>query len=121
MTVNLSCYMNKLGDVANKEVAKNTQFNKLNTKVNNLGKTTPGVNPLIHINQYKTDGNLEKKFGDVDKKIPDVSGLVTTIVLDTKIKEVDNKISELSSLIQKKKKKDYDSKISEIDRGKTFY
>ena len=61
MTVNLSCYMNKLEDVANKEVAKNTQFNKLNTKVNNLDKTTPGVNPLIHIDQYKTDYQIWRK------------------------------------------------------------
>ena len=49
-------------------------------------------------------------------KIPDISGLVTTIVLDTKIKEIDNKIPSVSGLV---KKTDYDAKISEI-KGKYF-
>ena len=57
---------------------------------------------------------LEKKIGDIDKKIPDVSGLMTMTVLDTKIKEVDNKIPDLSGLI---KKIDYEAKILEI-KGK---
>ena len=35
---------------------------------------------------------MEKKIGDVDKKIPDTSGLVITTVLNTKISEVENKI-----------------------------
>ena len=34
---------------------------------------------------------MEKKFGDVDKKITDVSGLVTTTILNTKFAEVYNK------------------------------
>ena len=37
---------------------------------------------------------LEKRSGDVDKKIPDTSGLVTTTVLDKKISEVENKIPD---------------------------
>ena len=49
------------------------------------------------------------------KKIPDVSGLVTTVV-NTKIGEVENKISNASGLV---KKTDYDAKISEI-KGKYF-
>ena len=41
---------------------------------------------LIHINQYSTDKqNFQNKIGDVDKEIPDVSGLVTTTVLNTKL------------------------------------
>ena len=41
----------------------------------------------MQIDQYNTDKqNLDKKNRDVDKRISDTSGLVTTTVLDTKIK-----------------------------------
>ena len=47
----------------------------------------------FYINQYNTDKhNLEKIIGDADKKIPNTSSLVTTTVLNTKIREVENKI-----------------------------
>ena len=75
---------------------KNTKFNKLKTKVNNLEKQISEATTLIHINQCNTDTNkqikqnLEKKIGDVDEKIPDVTGLVTTTVLHTKIEKVEN-------------------------------
>ena len=81
---------------------------------------------------------MEKNIGDVDKKIPEVSGLVTTTVLDTKIGEVENQIPDTSALVtatvldtkigevQKKipdvsgffKKVDYNMKIS--DFGKKY-
>ena len=54
---------------------------------------------------------MREKIEDVDKKLPDVRSLVTT-VLNTKIKEVDNKIPDLRSLV---KKTNYDAKISEIE------
>ena len=51
-------------------------------------------------NQYNTDKqNLEKKTGDVNKKFPDTSGLVTTTVLNTKISQVENKIPDNSKYI----------------------
>ena len=57
-------------------------FNKLNTKVNKLDKT------ISDGNQWNTDKeNLQKNIGDVDEKVPDVSGLVTKTVLDTKLKQ----------------------------------
>ena len=75
-----------------KEVVKNTGFNTLNTKANNLEKGIPVATNLIHINQYHIDmHNLEKRFGDADEKIPDVSDLVITSILNTKIKKVENK------------------------------
>ena len=41
---------------------------------------------LIHINQCNTDKQcLEKKIGNVDKKIPEVSGLVRKTDYDAKI------------------------------------
>ena len=51
------------------EVAKNTKFDTLKTKLNNLEKKIPDATTLIHTNQYNTDKqNLVKKIGDFDKK-----------------------------------------------------
>ena len=73
---------------------------KLNTKVNNFENKIPDATTLIHINQYNTDKqNLEKTIGDVDEKIPDVSGLVITTVLNAKIGEVENKIPDTGGLM----------------------
>ena len=59
-----------MSDLVDNEVIKNTKFNTLKTKVNNLENKVPDGTTLIHINQYNTDKqNLEKKIGDVDKKI----------------------------------------------------
>ena len=45
-----------------KKVIKDTKFNTLKTKVNNLEKKIPDSATLIHINQCHTDKlNLEKK------------------------------------------------------------
>ena len=59
--------LKKLSVVVDIEVVKNTKFNTLKTKLNNLEKKTPDATTLIHINQHNTDEqNLEKKFGDFD-------------------------------------------------------
>ena len=47
--------LKKLSDVVDNEVAINTKFNILRTKVSNLDQKIPNVATLIHINQYKTD------------------------------------------------------------------
>ena len=61
--------LKEISDVVDNEVAKNTNFNTLNTKVNNLEKKTRVATTLIHINQCNTDKqNLEKKIADADKK-----------------------------------------------------
>ena len=96
----VSVNVKKLSDVVGNEVVKNTKFNILKTKVNNLEKKIPDATNLIHTNQYNIDKqNLEKKIGDVDKKIPDTSALVTTNVTNTKIGEVENKIPDTSSFV----------------------
>ena len=57
------------------EVVKKHKINTLKAKVNNLEKKIPDATTLIHINQYKTDKkHLEKKIGDIEKKISDESG-----------------------------------------------
>ena len=61
--------LKKLSDVVDNEVVKNTKFNTLKTKVNNVEKKIPDATKLIHVNQNNTDKqNLQKKPGDVDKK-----------------------------------------------------
>ena len=68
--------------------------------LNNLDKKIHDPTTLIHINQYNTNKTkFREKNRDVDKKIPDTSGLVTTTVLNTKINEVENKILDASSLM----------------------
>ena len=43
-----------------------------------------------------------RKFvGDVTNKVPDVSGLLTTAVFDTKIREVENKTPNVSGIVKK--------------------
>ena len=92
--------LTKLIDAVDNEVVKNAKFNTIKTKVNNLEKKIPNATTLIHINQCNTDKeNLEKNIGDVDKKIQDMSGLVITAVLNTKMYEVENKIPDTSSLM----------------------
>ena len=61
-----------------------------------MDKKNPAATTLFQINQYNTK---LKKTGDVDKKIPDTSGLVTTTFLNTKISEVENKIPDKSGSV----------------------
>ena len=77
----------KLSHAVKNKVVKNTKFNKLKTKINKLHKKIPDVTTVIHINQYSTEKqNFEKNIRDVYKKMPDVSGLVTTTVSEVKTK-----------------------------------
>ena len=43
---------------------------------------------------------LNTKIGEVEGKIPDISCLVTTTVLDTKIGVHENKITDVSGLVK---------------------
>ena len=61
--------LKKLSDVLDNELAKNTKFNTLKAKVNNLEMKIPGATTLIHINQYNTNKqNLDNKIRDIDEK-----------------------------------------------------
>ena len=48
----------KLRDVVDNEVVKDTKFNTLKTKVNNLEKKIPDGTTLIPVNQYNTDKQI---------------------------------------------------------------
>ena len=109
--------------------------NRLNLKVNNFENKISNAATLIHIKQTQIKKCIDKKIGDVDKtmpevsflltttvlrkklmklreKIPGVNGLVTTTSLKTKIGDVENKVPDVSHLI---KKIDYNAKISDIE------
>ena len=84
--------MKKLRDVADTDVVKNTKFN--------ITKENSWCNYIIHIIQYNINKqNLEKKIGNVDKKILDTSSLVTTNDLNKKICEIENKIPNTSNFV----------------------
>ena len=62
--------MKKSNAVVDNEVAKNTKFNALKTKVNNLEKKITDTTTLIHINQYNIDKYyLEKRMEMLIKSI----------------------------------------------------
>ena len=64
--------LSKLRDVVKNDAVKKTVYNKLVTKVNNIDATG-----FILKTKYDTENSdLEKKISDIDKKLPDTSGLV---------------------------------------------
>ena len=61
--------LEKLSDVIDNKVVKNTKLNTLKTKVSNLENKIPDETTLIHIYQYKADKqSLENKIGEIVKK-----------------------------------------------------
>ena len=63
-------YVKKLIEVVDKEVFKKTVNNTLNTKIHNLEKKNHNASTKI----------CKNKVGDVESKIPDISGLATNAV-----------------------------------------
>ena len=64
--------LSKLSDVVKNDVVKKTEYNKLVTKVDNIDATN-----FVRKTKYEKYGSdFEEKSNKVNKKIPDVSGLV---------------------------------------------
>ena len=113
--------LSKLSTVVKNEVIKQTEYNKLVNKVNNID--TSG---LLLKTKYDAD-NLK-----LENKIPDISNLVRKTNYNTKITELENKIFDISNLATKTalttvenkipdisnlvKKTDYNTKITEIEK-----
>ena len=86
--------MAKLSNVVKNDVVKKTEYDKLVAKVNGID-TTNFVSKI----KYETDGSdFEDKNNKVDKKIPDVSGLVKKTDFSIKITEVEGKITSITGL-----------------------
>ena len=103
-TVDLS----KQSNVVNNDIAKKTVYVKLAMKVNNIDTTR-----FILKIKYDTEKlDLEKKFSDAEKKIPNTSALVEKTDYNSKITEIEGKIPSISNLVEKT---NYNTKISEIE------
>ena len=120
--------LSKLSNIVINDVVKKTEYNKLITKVDNTDTTN-----FVKKNKYEKDGSdFEDKISKIDKKIPDVSGLVkktdfnskiskvegkipsiTRLATNSELTAVENKIPNVSSLV---KRTDYNTKISDIER-----
>ena len=62
----------KLSNVVKNHVVKKTEYNSLKTKVDNIDTTN-----FVSRTKYEKDGSdFDEKISKIDKKIPDVSGLV---------------------------------------------
>ena len=118
--------LTKLSNLVESDVVKKTEYDKLVGKLDNIDATNFALKT-----KYEKDGSdFEDKISKIDKKIPDVSGLVKKTNFNTKVEieskipsitglatssaltAVGNKIPDVSSLV---KKTDYNTKISEIE------
>ena len=92
--------LSKLSDVVKMMLLRNTVYDKLVEKVNNIDTSVKNF--------------LKKaKLTELRNKIPDVSSLATKTALTA----VENKIPSASNL---DKKTDYNTKIAEIEKKKTY-
>ena len=118
----------KLSNAVKNAVVKKTEYNNLVIKVDNIDTTN-----LVLKTKYEKDGSdFEDKISKIDKKIPDVSGLVKKTDFNAKVTEIEgkipgisglatnsaltaaeNKIPNVSSLV---KKRDCNTKISDIEK-----
>ena len=118
----------QLRNAVKNDVVKKIEYNKLVTTVDNVDTKS-----FVKKNKYEKDGSdFEDKIYKVDKKIPDVSGLVKKTDFNTKVTEtegkipsiaglaanseltaVENKIPDVSSLV---KKTDYNTKVCDIEK-----
>ena len=123
--------------VANDSVGK-TDFNSLKTKVNenetdndsleikvtnNHLTTESGINNLkikvdrIDLTKYVLKSNYDTKIGNLELKIPDISGLLQTSSFNSKVTELENKIKTavqkpyISNLANKTELKNVENKI----------
>ena len=75
----------KLSNVVQDDVVKNFVYDKLVAKVNNVDTTR-----FFKKTKYEKDGSdCEDKINKLDKKIPDVSGLLKKTGLNSEISEVE--------------------------------
>ena len=70
-----------LSNVVKNDVVKKTEYNSLKTKINSVDTTN-----FVLKTKYKKDGSeFEDEISKIDKKIPDVSGLVKKQILMLKL------------------------------------
>ena len=83
-----------LSDVVKSDVFKKTEYNSLKTKVDNIDTT----NFILKTKYEKHGSDFEDKISKIEKKIPDVSGLVKKRDFNAKVTEIEGKIPTISGL-----------------------
>ena len=114
--------MNKLSDVVKNDVVKKAVYDKLAAKINNIDtselilktKYQTGKTELEKIIPDVTDFVKKTKLTELENKIPDFSCLATKTALTA----VENNIPDVSRLV---KKANYDTKISELEKKLTYH
>ena len=112
--------MSKLSDVVKNDVFKKAVYDRLAANVNNIDASDFVFKTKYQIDKTElekqvpdlTDFFKKTKFTELENKIPDVSSLATKIALTA----VESKIIDVSSLV---KKTDYNTKITEIEEKLT--
>ena len=112
--------LSKLSDAVKNDVVKKAVYDKLVAKVNNIDTSDFVLKTKYQTDKTELEkkipdvSNLVKKakLTELENKIPDVSSLATKTALTA----VENKIPSVSSLV---KKTDYDTKISELEKKLT--
>ena len=111
--------LSKLSNVVNNDVVKKTDYNKLVTKVNNIDigtgkfmlKSDYDADKLELEKKIPDTSNLATKAAltTIENKIPSITNLAIKTALTT----VENKIPDVSNLV---KKTNYNTKITEIEK-----
>ena len=112
--------LSKLSDVVKNDVVKKAVYDKLAAKVNNIVTSGFVLKTKYQTDKTElekkipdvTDFVKKTKLTELENKIPDVSSLATKTALSA----VENKVPSFSSLV---KKADYDTKISELQKKLT--
>ena len=112
--------MSKLSDVVRNYVVKKAVYDKLAAKVSNIDTTDLVLKTIYLTDKTELEKKIpdvadfikKTKLNELEGKIPDVSSLV----VKTKLIAVENKIPSVSSLV---KKADYNTKISELEKKLT--
>ena len=112
--------LSKLSDVVKNDVVKKTVYDKLAAKVNNIDTSDFVLKTKYQTDKTElekkipnvTDFVKKAKLTELENKIPHVSSLATKTALTA----VENKIPSVSNLV---KKTDYDTKMTEIEKKLT--
>ena len=112
--------LSKLSDVVKNDVVKKAAYDKLAARVDNIDTSNFVLKTKYQTDKTElekkipdgTDFVKKTKLTELENKIPDVSSLATKTALTA----VENKIPDVSSLV---KKTNYDTKISELEKKLT--
>ena len=114
--------MSKLSNVVKNDVVKKDVCDKLVTKVNNIDTSDFVLKTKYNTDKTELENKIpnvadfikKAKLTEMENKIPDVSNLTTK----TALTGVENEIPDVSNLVNKK---DYNTKVTEIENKLTYH